>query len=235
MIDFYTLTSPNVRKVHLMLEECGLDYEMKLVDVWKGDNFQPEFLKLNPNAKIPVIVDHDGIDGKSITIFESGAILLYLAEKTGRFMPTELRARYQAMQWLLVQVGTQGPMFGQLGFFSWSAKERSEEAIARYTTELRRILKMIDERLGTSEFIATGEYSIVDMMFYPWVGVRSSAARIGYDIDAYPNLARWANAIADRPASQRVNEMISKIQSVRDNPDPEDFDRLWRRSDAAAR
>ena len=234
MIDFYTLTSPNVRKVFLMLEECNLPYNVKLVDVWKGENFHPGFLKLNPNAKIPVIVDHDGPGGKPATVFESGAILMYLAEKTGRFMPTDMASKYEVIEWLFVQVGTQGPMFGQLGYFSWHAKEKSEQTIARYTTELRRILKMMDERLADRPYIAANEYTIADMIFYPWIGERVSAARIGYDFDEYPNIVRWSEMLETRPAYKRLHEIMPTIQNARDTATKEDVERLWRISDAAA-
>ncbi|NWK96200.1 glutathione S-transferase [Sphingobium lactosutens] len=235
MIDFYTLTSPNVRKIFLMLEECELPYKNIFVDVWKGDNFDPDFLKLNPNAKIPVIVDHDGPGGKPITVFESGAILMYLAEKAGKFMPLDPTAKYQVIQWIFVQVGTVGPMLGQLGYFKMHGpKEGSEHAVARYTTEVDRIYKMIDKRLGESRFIGGDDYSVADMAFYPWCGERISAGKIGFDLDNYPNVIRWAAEIAERPASKRVAAFMPTIQSVRDNPTPEDFDRLWRRNGQTA-
>lgn len=235
MIDFYTLTSPNVRKIFLMLEEIGLPYKNVFVDVWKGDNFDPAFLNLNPNGKIPVIVDHDGPGGKPITVFESGAILLYLAEKAGKFMPADPVSRSRVIQWIFVQVGTVGPMLGQLGYFKMHGpSEGSEHAVARYTTEAARIFKMIDGQLGRSRFIAGDEYSVADMAFYPWCGERISAGKIGFDLDEFPNIIRWAEEIADRPATKRVAAIMPTIQSVRDNPKPEDFDRLWRRNGSAA-
>ena len=235
MIDFYTLTSPNVRKIFLMLEECELPYNPILVDVWKGDNFSAEFLQLNPNAKIPVIVDHDGPGGEAATIFESGAILIYLADKTGKFLPTDPIARSRIIQWLFVQVGTVGPMMGQLGYFKMHGpKDSSDHAIARYTTEVTRIYKMLDRHLGESAYIGSDMYSIADMAFYPWCGERISAGKIGVDLDQYPNIVRWMTEIAARPATQRVAEIMPTIASVRDTAKPEDFDRLWRGNELAA-
>ena len=168
MIDLYALTSPNVRKVYLMLEELELPYKEIFVDVWKGDNYKPEFRKLNPNGKIPVIVDHDGPGGKPYTVFESGAILMYLADKTGRFLPKDTAARYEVIQWLMIQLTGVGPMFGQLTHFKKFAPPGNDYSLSRYQTEVLRLYDVLEARLGGSAWLGGPDYSIADIATFPW-------------------------------------------------------------------
>ena len=214
MIDLYALTSPNVQKIFIMLEECGLPYNQIKVDVWAGEQFKPEFLKVNPNAKVPAIVDHDGPGGKPFTVFESGAILLYLAGKTGRFYPNDLRGRCDVAQWLFWQMGNLGPMAGQAHHFRLYAPEQLPYAIDRYTRECGRLYRVLDRRLADREFVA-GEYSIADMASYPWI----RPERQGQDLNDFPNLARWHAAIKSRPAVERayaIVERVNKAPSITD-------------------
>lgn len=199
MIDLYTWTTPNGRKVSVMLEECGLRYNVHAVDIGKGDQFSAQFLALNPNGKIPAITDSGGPDGKPITLFESGAILVYLAGKTGRFLPRSDRGKYIALQWLMFQMGGVGPMFGQVHHFLRSAKEQVPYGIERYVREKDRLYGVLDHRLGEAEYLA-GEYSIADIATYPWV------ARYDWhktELGDFPNVERWYNVISARPAVQR--------------------------------
>jgi GSH-dependent disulfide-bond oxidoreductase len=195
MIDFYTFTTPNGRKVSIMLEEVGLPYTSHVIDIRKGDQFTPEFVAVNPNSKIPAIVDQEN----GLSIFESGAILIYLAEKTGKFLPTELKARFQVLEWLMLQMGSIGPMFGQLNHFRKYAPEPIPYAINRYETETLRLYSVLDTQLSAGEFIC-GDYSIADMAIYPWVAIYKFQ---GLTLDNHPNLKRWVEAIAQRPAVQR--------------------------------
>ena len=199
MIDLYTWTTPNGRKVSIMLEECGLPYDVHSINIGKGDQFRPEFIALNPNSKIPAIVDPDGPDGKPYTMMESGAILLYLAGKTGKFLPQSVRGKYDAMQWLMFQMGGVGPMFGQVHHFLRSAGEAVPYAIARYAKETQRLYGVLNDRLGHHEYLAD-EYSIADIATYPWV------ARYEWhktDLAQYPHVKRWFDRISARPAVQR--------------------------------
>src|ERR1700747_3067506 len=168
MIDLYALTSPNVQKVYIMLEECGLPYKEHFVDVWKGDQFKPEFLKLNLNGKIPVIVDHEGPGGKPFTVFESGAILLYLAEKTGKFLPKDMAKKYETLQWLMVQLTGVGPMFGQWTHLKPFAPKDSAYSMSRYQTEVKRLYEVMEKRLAHSPYLGGDEYTIADIATYPW-------------------------------------------------------------------
>src|ERR1700726_4475292 len=168
MIDFYALTSPNVQKIHIMLEECALPYKEHFVDVWKGDQFKPEFLKLNPNGKIPVIVDHEGPGGRPYTVFESGAILVYLADKTGQFLAKDGPARYDALQWMMVQMTTVGPMFGQYVHFMRFAPKGNDYSLNRYRTQVRRVLEVLEGRLAAVPFLGGQDYSIADIATFPW-------------------------------------------------------------------
>jgi GSH-dependent disulfide-bond oxidoreductase len=199
VITLYTWKTPNGRKVSIMLEECGLRYRVKPVDITKGEQFKPHFVAINPNSKIPAIVDSEGPDGWPITLFESGAILLYLAAKTGKFLPAVDRGKYEAMQWLMFQMGGVGPMFGQTHHFLRFAPEKIPYAIKRYATETARLYGVLDKRLGEAEFLA-GEYSIADMATFPWVA-RHEWQEI--DLAAYPNVQRWYTTIAARPAVER--------------------------------
>ena len=199
MIDLYTWPTPNGFKVSIMLEECALPYAAHAVDIGAGDQFKPDFLAISPNNKIPAIVDHDGPDGKPISLFESGAILVYLAGKTGRFLPADVRGKYLALQWLMFQMGGLGPMLGQAHHFRLYAPEKVEYAIKRYTNEARRLYGVMDRRLAVAAYFA-GEYSVADMAIFPWT---RSHANQGIDLAEFPNVQRWFNAVAARPAVQR--------------------------------
>jgi GST-like protein len=205
MIDLYTWPTPNGHKVHIMLEECGLPYTVHAIDIGAGDQFKPEFLRISPNNKIPAIVDSDGPDGKPLSLFESGAILLYLAAKTGRFLPEDVRGKYVALQWLMFQIGSIGPMFGQAHHFRVYAPESIDYAINRYTNETKRLYGVLDRRLGEVPYLA-GEYSIADIATFPWT---RSHANQGVDLTDYPNVRRWFDAISARPAVQRGVQVLA--------------------------
>ncbi|MFQ5466646.1 MAG: glutathione S-transferase N-terminal domain-containing protein [Kiloniellaceae bacterium] len=208
-IDLYTWSTPNGRKVSISLEECELPYTVHPVHIGKGEQFEPEFLKISPNNKIPAIVDPDGPGGAPLALFESGAILIYLAEKTGRFLPTDPRGRHVALQWLMWQMGNFGPMLGQAHHFRRFAKEPVPYAIARYTNETRRLYGVLDKRLGTAEYMA-GDYSIADMATLPW------AARHpwqGVELDEFANVKRWYDALAARPAVRRGMDVPAHMPS----------------------
>jgi GST-like protein len=199
MIDFYTWWTPNGFKVRIMLEETGLDYRIHPVDLGKGEQRDPDFLAINPNGKIPAIVDHDGANGSELTIFESGAILLYLAEKSGQFLAAEPQERWRATSWLMFQMGGIGPLLGQAGYFINRAPEPVPHAVERFVTEAERLYGVVDRRLAQAEFLA-GDYSIADMACFPWM---RNHQRFSIDIADYPNVARWLETIAARPAVQR--------------------------------
>mgnify|MGYP000677634085 CR=1 FL=1 len=207
MIDLYSATTPNGQKIHIMLEETGLAYKVIWVDIDRGDQFKPAFLKISPNNKIPAIVDHDGPDGESIALFESGAILMYLAEKTGRFLPTEPRARIEVLTWLFFQMGNVGPMLGQAHHFRAYAPERIPYAVDRYTNEAGRIYGILDHRLAIHQYLA-GDYSIADMATFPWIRLHE---RQGQDMADFPNLKRWFDTIEARPAVRRGNKVMTDI------------------------
>jgi len=227
MIDFYALTSPNVQKVYIMLEECGLPYREIFVDVWKGDQFQPEFLKINPNNKIPAIVDHDGPGGKPYPVFESGAILLYLAEKTGTLLPKDTAKKYEVMQWLMIQLTGIGPMFGQWTHFKMFApKTGNEYSVSRYTSELKRLYAVLERRLGQAKFLGGDEYSIADVATFPWT--RNHDAH-GVKWEGNPNLARWFNTVAERPAVRRALDKVAAVKSTRETASDDDKDRFFGR------
>ena len=199
MIDLYTWTTPNGRKVSIMLEELALPYRVHAINIGKGDQFEPEYVKINPNSKIPSIVDPEGPDGKPIAMMESGAILIYLARKTGKLFPQADRAQYEVLQWLMFQMGGVGPMFGQTHHFLRAAKEQVPYAIERYMKETRRLYGVLNERLQDNEYLANG-YSIADIATYPWV------ARYEWhktDLNDFPHVERWFDAISARPAVQR--------------------------------
>ncbi len=200
MIDFYTWTTPNGRKVSILLEESGLPYRTHAINIGQGDQFKPEFVAINPNSKIPAIVDADGPDGQPISLMESGAILIYLADKTGKFLPQAGRGRYDALQWLMFQMGGVGPTFGQVHHFLRAAKEPVPYAIERYTAETRRLYSVLDQHLAGHEWLAAGAYTIADMATYPWV------ARYEWhktDLNHFPHVKRWFDALSARPAVQR--------------------------------
>jgi GST-like protein len=201
MIDFYTWSTPNGRKVAIMLEACGLAYTTHKIDIGKNDQFSPTFLAVNPNGKIPAIVDNGSADGKPLAVFESGAILIYLAEKTGKFLPTDARTRAAVLQWLMFQMGGVGPMFGQAHHFMKFAPEKVPYGIARYSKETRRLYGVMDKRLGESAYLASDELSIADMATVPWV------ARHAYhevELAEFPNVKRWHDTIMARPAVVRA-------------------------------
>lgn len=200
MIDFYTWKTPNGRKVAIMLEEAGLPYQTHLIDISKQEQFSPEFLKINPNNKIPAIVDHASDLGAPVTVFESGAILIYLAEKIGQFLPKDPIARIEALQWLMFQMSGVGPMLGQVHHFLHYAPERVPYGIQRYTNEARRLYKVMDEHLSSKAYFA-GEYSIADMAIFPWVDLHE---RQEISLEAYPHVKRWHHAIIRRPAVQKA-------------------------------
>ncbi|WP_433933151.1 glutathione S-transferase N-terminal domain-containing protein [Sorangium cellulosum] len=200
MIDLYYWPTPNGWKISIMLEETGLPYKLIPVNIGRGDQFKPEFLAISPNNRMPAIVDHDPPGGGApISVFESGAILLYLAEKTGQLMPSDLRGRHEVTQWLMWQMGGLGPMSGQAGHFGQYAPEKIPYAIERYTNEVRRLYGVMDKRLADRAYLA-GEYSIADVASFPWVTLYD---RYGIALDALPNLKRWIDALRARPAVQR--------------------------------
>ncbi|MEM7173610.1 MAG: glutathione S-transferase N-terminal domain-containing protein [Pseudomonadota bacterium] len=223
MIDFYYWPTPNGWKVAIMLEECGLAYGLKLVNIGRGDQFHPDFLDLNPNHRMPVIVDHDpGQGGPPVSVFESGAILLYLAEKVGKFLPTDTQGRKEAHEWLFWQVGNQGPMAGQLSHFVNYAPEDGAAdhgyARTRYAREYDRCMGVLERRLEGRDYIL-GDYSIVDMICWPWVLI---ARPLGQSLDNFPNVSRWRQAVKERPAVQRAVD-LGKDQ--RRNAPPSDQER----------
>ena len=212
MIDLYYWTTPNGHKITMFLEEADLEYTIKPINIGKGDQFKPEFLAFSPNNRIPAIVDHDPIDGgKPITVFESGAILLYLAGKTGKFIPRDLRGQVQVLEWVMWQMGGLGPMAGQNHHFSHYAPEKLPYAIDRYVKETGRLYAVLDKRLRKRNFILGKQYTIADMASYPWV----IPDRQGQSLDDFPDLKRWKESIRARPATVRAYEKAKEI-----NPKP---------------
>ena len=201
MIELYTWPTPNGHKVHLMLEETGTPYNVHAIDIGAGDQFKPEFLRISPNNKMPAMVDTDGPGGKPISMFESGAMLIYLASKTGRFLPGDLRDKWSTLQWLMFQMGGVGPMLGQAHHFLGYAPEKIPYAMNRYRNEANRLYGVIDRRLRESKYIACGEYTIADMAIVPWLRFPD---RQGVQIDEYPALKKWRDAIYERPAAKRA-------------------------------
>ena len=200
MIELWSWPTPNGQKVHIALEELGLEYTVVPVDIGSGEQFRPDFLAITPNHRIPAIVDHDGPGGAPLRLFESGAILVYLAEKSGRLLPADPAARYTALQWLMFQMGGVGPMFGQYNHFASYAPERLPYAIERYTHEVARLHRVLDKRLSEAAFLAGDEYGIADIATFPWV---TAPKKRGIDLADYPSVRRWHDAIAARPAVQR--------------------------------
>jgi GST-like protein len=219
MIEVYSWATPNGHKIHVMLEECGLAYRAIPVDIGAGEQFTPEFLAISPNNKIPAIVDPDGPDGQPISLFESGAILVYLAAKTGRFLPADLRGRYATLEWLMFQMGSIGPMLGQVHHFRMYAPEKIAYAVDRYSNEAKRLYGVLDRRLGQSAFVAGDEYTIADIAIFPWL---RSWKNQGIDLDEYPRLKAWFEGIAARPAVQRGVEVLAGLRKpVRDDKERE--------------
>ncbi len=202
MIQLYTWDTPNGKKVSIMLEEVGLPYEVHPVNLRQGEQMKPEYLAINPNNKIPAIIDTDGPGGKPFTLFESGAILMYLAEKTGKLWPQDMRKRYEVIQWLMFQMGGVGPMFGQANFF-FRLQEKVPYAIERFRKEALRLYGVMDKELGQREYLA-GEYSIADIATYPWVW-RHEVHQV--KLEEFPNVKRWFDALSARPAVKRGMEV----------------------------
>lgn len=216
MIDLYYWTTPNGHKITLFLEESGLPYQIFPIDIGKGDQFHPQFLKIAPNNRIPAIVDNEPADGgEAISIFESGAILLYLAEKSGQFIPNDIRGRVDVLQWLFWQMGGLGPMAGQNHHFNTYAQEKIPYAIDRYVRETGRLYGVLNKRLADRDFIA-GDYSIADMACYPWI---VSHERQNQDLNDFPNLKRWFASIASRPATLRA---YAKAEQINTKPSVQD-------------
>jgi GST-like protein len=209
MIDLHYWTTPNGHKVSLFLEEAGLPYKIFPVNIGQNDQFKPEFLKIAPNNRIPAIVDHKPADGGApLSLFESGAILLYLAEKTGKFIPQDLRGRQVALQWLFWQMGGLGPMAGQNHHFNRFAKEKIPYAIKRYVDETARLYGVLNKQLDGRDFVAGSEYSIADMAIYPWIVPHTLQEQ---NLDDFPYLKRWFESVANRPATQRAYALVNQV------------------------
>jgi len=206
MIDVYSWATPNGHKVHIMLEECGLPYRVHPINIGAGDQFKPEFLKISPNNKIPAIVDDRDPDGQPISLFESGAILLYLASKTGKLLPQSDRQKFEVLQWLMFQMGGVGPMLGQAHHFRIYAPEKIEYAVNRYTNEARRLYGVMDRQLATHRYIAGDEYTIADIAIFPWL---RSWQNQGIDWADYPRLKKWFDTISERPAVMRGVQVLA--------------------------
>ncbi len=209
-IQVWSWPTPNGHKVHIMLEELGLPYEVVPIDVGAGDQFRPEFLAITPNHRIPAIVDPDGPEGGPFPLFESGAILIYLAEKTGSpLLPREGAVRYRCLQWVMFQMGGVGPMFGQYNHFANYAVEKLPYAIERYTSEVARLHRVLDKRLSESAYLAGPDYSIADICTFPWI---RNPERRNVNLDDYPHVKRWHDVIAARPAVQRGVAVLAENQ-----------------------
>jgi len=211
MIDLYNWPTPNGHKIHIMLEETGLKYRVHAVNIRAGDQFKPAFLKISPNNRIPALIDHDGPGGKPISLFESGAILLYLASKSGKFLPLDMHARWACVQWLMWQMGGIGPMFGQANHFRQYAVEKIPYAIERYTNEANRLTHILDKRVSEVPYLAGDEYSIADMAVFPWM---RNADKRGINMADYPHAQRWFDAINSRPAVQRALRVLSDVNNT---------------------
>jgi len=213
VIKHYYWPTPNGHKTAIMLEEVELEYELYPIDILNGEQFTPEFIKISPNNRIPAIIDTDGPEGKPYRIFESGAILLYLAEKTGRLWSEDLKSRYEVMQWLMFQMGNVGPMFGQNGYFQGYCPEDVPLAKERYHNMTKQIYSVLNKRLGESPYLAGDDYSIADVATYPWTMPKQQAMHL-IDIDEYPNVLRWGNEISQRPAVQRGVAVLADDMKV---------------------
>jgi GST-like protein len=209
MIDLYSWATPNGQKIHIMLDEFALPYRVHPINIGEGDQFKPEFLRISPNNKIPAIVDSEGPDGQPLSLFESGAILLYLASKTGRFLPAGVRERYDVLQWLMFQVGGLGPMLGQAHHFRIYAPEKIDYAVQRYTQEAKRLYGVLERQLQQHSHIAADEYTVADMAVFPWL---RSWQNQGIDWADYPRLHAWFERIGQRPAVQRGVEVLASAR-----------------------
>lgn len=207
MIEVYSWPTPNGHKVHIMLEECGLRYRVHAVDIGAGEQFDPAFLAISPNNKVPAIVDPDGPDGRPISLFESGAILLYLAGKTGKLLPADVRGKYEVLQWLMFQMGSVGPMLGQAHHFRVYAPDKIAYAIERYTNEARRLYAVLNRQIARQRYVAGDAYTIADIAVYPWL---RSWKNQGIDWNDYPHLKGWFDEVGARPAVQRGVEVLAE-------------------------
>jgi GST-like protein len=207
MIDLYTWPTPNGHKVHIMLEETGLAYNVIPIDIGAGDQFKPDFLKISPNNKMPAMVDPEGPKGRPFSLFESGAILIYLANKTGKFFSEDPEVRYTTLQWLMFQMGGVGPLLGQAHHFRMYAPEKIQYAINRYTNEANRLYGVLERRLGEAKFLAGDEYSIADIATFPWL---RSHENQGVDLVDYPHVKAWFDKVAARPAVQRGVQVLAE-------------------------
>ena len=209
MIDLYSWPTPNGHKIHIMLEECGLPYRVHAVNISANEQFKPEFLAISPNNKIPAMVDSDGPDGKPISMFESGAMLVYLAGKTGKFLGKTDRARYETLQWLMFQMGGVGPMLGQAHHFRIYAPEKLPYAIDRYTNEAKRLYGVLEKRLSQSKYLAGKDYTIADIAVFPWI---RSWERQGVQLTDFPAVKKWFDAIDARPAVKRGVQVLADLR-----------------------
>lgn len=223
MIDLYTWTTPNGHKLHIMLEELGLEYNAIPVNIGKGEQFAADFLAISPNNKIPAMVDHDG-PGGDYALFESGAMLIYLAEKTGRLLPSDTRQRHDTMAWLMFQMASVGPMLGQAHHFNKYAPEHLDYAVNRYSNEANRLYGVMDKRLAECRYLAGDDYTVADIATFPWL--RSSATQ-GVDLAAYPHVQRWFDAIAERPAVRRGLAVLSDVPKADASSDKEAFENMF--------
>jgi len=236
MIELYGMGSPNVVKIYLALEELELPYTVHPVDVFTGKQFEPAFLKLNPMAKVPVITDSDGLGGKPITLFESGAILLYLSEKTGKLLPRDASAKFEAIEWMMVQMTTLGPMFGQHVHFIRFAPPGNDYAQSRYTTQVHRVLEVMEQRLAELPWLGGAEYGIADIATYPWA--RNIPALLGTPAgEKYRNVMRWVGIINERPAVKRALAAVDAVRARTtqfDRAKPDMLDKVFGRGQFAA-
>jgi GST-like protein len=236
MIELYGMGSPNVVKVYIALEELGLAYTVKPVDVFTGQQFDAAFLARNPNAKVPVIVDSDGPGGKPYTCFESGAILLYLAEKSGKLLPADMAGKYDAIQWLMTQMSTVGPMFGQMVHYIRFAPAGNDYSKSRYITQATRVSEVIDQRLAGNAYLAGSEYSVADIATFPWL--RNIPALMGAETAAkFPNVTRWVKAIDERPAVKKALAAVDEVRArttAFDKASAVDLDKMFGRGQYAA-
>ncbi len=233
MIDLYYWPTPNGHKASIMLEEAGLPYTVHPVNILRGEQFDPAFLAISPNNRIPAIVDREGPQGAPYALFESGAILMYLAEKSGRLLPAATAPRYRVIEWLMFQMAGVGPMFGQCGHFKGYAPEPVPYAIERYCKETLRLYAVLDRRLGVSPYLGGDEYSIADVAVYPWV-MPVIRALHGVDIDAFPHVRRWHDAIAARPAVRRGTDVLADAMKI-GNPDEQTREAFFGKSQFQAR
>jgi len=230
MIDLYSWPTPNGQKIHIMLEETGLAYGVTAVDITAGEQFEPAFLAISPNNRIPAMIDRDGPDGKAFAVFESGAMLVYLAEKAGRFLPTAAGPRSVVLQWLMFQMGGVGPMFGQQSHFNNYAPQFVDAAQLiysrkRYDSEVARLYRVLDRRLGESAYVGGDQYSIADMAIFPWV---RGHRRRGIDIAEYPHFSRWLEELKVRPAVRRGIDLLSERSNrLFDGLGPEAIDNMF--------